>query len=84
MGNVASRLLSTPPAEIALSAIVLFELEVGISKSMAPRKKKPSFRNLPCWLISSLLILVMKILINYSVSSSFPIQRSMLDLPAMP
>jgi hypothetical protein len=31
MGNVASRLLSTPPAEIALSAIVLFELEVGLS-----------------------------------------------------
>jgi len=40
MGNVAGRLLTTPPGEIALSAIVLFELEVGIAKSMAPRKRK--------------------------------------------
>ena len=40
MGNVAGRLLTTPPGEIALSAIVLFELEVGIAKSTAPRKRK--------------------------------------------
>ncbi len=40
MGNVAGRLLATPPGEIALSAIVLFELEVGIAKSTAPRKRK--------------------------------------------
>jgi tRNA(fMet)-specific endonuclease VapC len=40
MGNVAKRLLSTSPSEIALSTIVLFELEVGIAKSMSPRKRK--------------------------------------------
>jgi tRNA(fMet)-specific endonuclease VapC len=40
MGNVANRLLATPPGEIALSTIVLFELEVGIAKSIAPRKRK--------------------------------------------
>ena len=40
VGNVAERLLSTSPSEIALSAIVLFELEVGIAKSVAPRKRK--------------------------------------------
>jgi tRNA(fMet)-specific endonuclease VapC len=40
MGNVAERLLSTSPSEIAISAIVLFELEVGIAKSVSPRKRK--------------------------------------------
>ena len=40
MGNVAKRLLSTSPSEIALSTIVLFELEVGIAKSVSPRKRK--------------------------------------------
>ena len=40
MGKVANRLLAAPPAEIALSTIVLFELEVGIAKSIAPRKRK--------------------------------------------
>jgi len=40
MGNVAKRLLSTSPSEIALSAIVHFELEVGIAKSISPRKRK--------------------------------------------
>lgn len=40
MGKVANRLLAIPPGEIALSTIVLFELEVGIAKSIAPRKRK--------------------------------------------
>lgn len=40
VGNVAERLLSTSPREIALSTIVLFELEVGIAKSVSPRKRK--------------------------------------------
>ena len=44
MGNVAGRLLTTPPAEIALSAIVLFELELGIAKSIAPRKRKTQLK----------------------------------------
>jgi tRNA(fMet)-specific endonuclease VapC len=40
MGNVAKRLLATSPSEIALSTIVLFELEVGIAKSVSPGKRK--------------------------------------------
>jgi len=40
VGNVVERLLSTSPREIALSTIVLFELEVGIAKSVSPRKRK--------------------------------------------
>jgi predicted nucleic acid-binding protein len=33
MGNVASRLFSLPSHEIALPALVLYELQVGIAKS---------------------------------------------------
>jgi len=38
-GNVSKRLLDTPPGEIAIPAIVVFELEVGIGKSTYPRKR---------------------------------------------
>lgn len=40
MGGVAARLLSVPPAEMALPAIVLFELELGIAKSAMPDKRR--------------------------------------------
>lgn len=40
MGRVGERLLSTPPREIALPAIVLYELEVGIAKSSSPEKRR--------------------------------------------
>ncbi|MFT7518424.1 MAG: tRNA(fMet)-specific endonuclease VapC [Kiritimatiellia bacterium] len=33
MGGVAERLLSTPPGEIGLPTVVLFELQTGIAKS---------------------------------------------------
>ncbi len=39
-GNVAQRLLATPPADIAIPAVVVFELETGIAKSTeAPRRR---------------------------------------------
>ncbi len=38
-GNVSKRLLATPPGEIAIPAVVVFELEVGIGKSTSPRKR---------------------------------------------
>lgn len=40
MGQVAERLLSLPPTEIAIPAIVLYELEVGIAKSTLPQKRR--------------------------------------------
>lgn len=40
VGNVAKNLFSISPAEIGLPAIVLFELEVGIGKSVQPDKRK--------------------------------------------
>ena len=39
-GRVADRLLSLSPADIAVPAIVLDELEVGIAKSTSPRKRR--------------------------------------------
>lgn len=36
LGNVATRLLEVPPAEVAISSITLFELHVGIQKSASP------------------------------------------------
>jgi tRNA(fMet)-specific endonuclease VapC len=38
-GNVAERILSVPPAEVAVPAIVVYELEVGIL-NLAIRKNE--------------------------------------------
>ena len=39
MGNVSTRLLQTPPREIGVPSIVVYELEVGIAKSISPEKR---------------------------------------------
>ena len=39
-GNIANQLLATPPNDIGIPTIVLYELEVGIAKSVRPRKRK--------------------------------------------
>ena len=40
MGNVAKHLFSLPPQEIFLPSVVLYELEVGIAKSISPEKRR--------------------------------------------
>ena len=35
-GAVAQRLLATPPAEVSITAISLFELQLGVAKSGSP------------------------------------------------
>ena len=40
IGNIATQLLATPPNDIGISTIVVYELEVGIAKSVRPRKRK--------------------------------------------
>ena len=40
MGRVAERLLGTPPREVALPAVVLYELELGLAKSSAPERRR--------------------------------------------
>lgn len=39
-GEVGRRLLATPPAEVAVPTIVVYELEVGIAKSSAPIRRR--------------------------------------------
>lgn len=39
-GNVAVRLLSVAPAEVAVPAVVVYELETGIAKSTDPAKRR--------------------------------------------
>ncbi len=40
MGNVADKLLQTAPRDIAIPAIVLYELEVGLAKSNDTKKRR--------------------------------------------
>jgi tRNA(fMet)-specific endonuclease VapC len=40
MGQVSKHLLATPPNQIGIPAIVLFELETGIAKSNSPEKRR--------------------------------------------
>lgn len=42
-GKVAGHLLATPPAEISISAVSLYEIEVGIAKSAQPTKRRKQF-----------------------------------------
>jgi tRNA(fMet)-specific endonuclease VapC len=46
IGNIAKHLLEVPPRDIAIPAIVLFELEVGIAKSTSPQKRKNQLKSL--------------------------------------
>ena len=40
LGNVPTKFLSISPKEIAIPAIVIYELEYGIAKSSSPKKRQ--------------------------------------------
>lgn len=40
IGQVGERMLSTPPSDIAIPALVLYELEVGIAKSSSSDRRR--------------------------------------------
>lgn len=40
MGRVHEHLLGTPPSQVSIPSVVLYELEVGIAKSSAPSKRR--------------------------------------------
>jgi len=46
MGRVAEHLLQHPPREIAIPAIVLYELEVGLAKSAQPKKRRAQLESM--------------------------------------
>lgn len=39
-GRVQERLLATPPSEVAIPAVVVYELEAGIAQSNQPAKRR--------------------------------------------
>ena len=46
MGNVAARLLAESPSQVGLSAIVEYELLLGIEKSSSPAKRRAQLKAL--------------------------------------
>jgi len=45
-GRVTTRLLSEAPTDIAIPAIVIFELQTGIAKSSSPQKRTRQLKSL--------------------------------------
>jgi tRNA(fMet)-specific endonuclease VapC len=45
-GNVGKKILSVSPKKIGIPTIVVYELEVGIAKSKAPRKRLKQFEEI--------------------------------------
>ena len=76
IGNVANRLLSTPPNEIAISTIVYYELEVGIAKSMSPRKRKAQ--------LQEFISLVNLIPFDHAAAKSAALMRANLEKRGLP
>jgi tRNA(fMet)-specific endonuclease VapC len=46
LGRVAERVLATPPRSLAVPAVVLYELEVGIARSAAPERRRAQLEQL--------------------------------------
>ncbi len=53
MGNVPKKFLAISPKEIAIPAIVIYELEYGIAKSNSPKKRQNQLKEL-CSLVEIL------------------------------
>ncbi|VAX07227.1 VapC toxin protein [hydrothermal vent metagenome] len=53
MGNVAHEFLATSPKDIAIPAVVLYELEYGIAKSSSPEKRQAQLKEM-CSLVEVL------------------------------
>ena len=49
MGSVSAHLLGTEPREVAVPAIAVYELEVGIAKSTSPQKRRKQLDDLLRW-----------------------------------
>ena len=45
-GDVAEHLLATPPTQVAVPTIVLYELYVGIAKSSAPDRRTQQLQSM--------------------------------------
>jgi tRNA(fMet)-specific endonuclease VapC len=46
LGQVPGRVLATPPRSLAIPAVVLYELEVGIARSSSPERRRAQLEQL--------------------------------------
>ena len=46
MGRVGERLLATPPRDVSIPSLVIYEIEFGIAKSPSPRKLRTQLETL--------------------------------------
>jgi tRNA(fMet)-specific endonuclease VapC len=46
LGSVGERLLATPPAEVAIPSVVIFELEFGLARSSRSQQRREHLREL--------------------------------------
>jgi tRNA(fMet)-specific endonuclease VapC len=49
-GRVAENLLATPPQEISIPAVALYELETGVAKSRFPEKTGAQLESVVSWM----------------------------------
>ncbi len=49
-GGVAEKLLATPPQEISIPAVALYELETGVAKSRFPEKTGSQLESVISWM----------------------------------
>ncbi len=49
-GRVAASLLQTPPTEVAISTISLYELQVGVARSSQPERLQAQLAQLLAWI----------------------------------
>ncbi len=50
VGGIGERLLATPPREVGLPTIVLYELEVGAAKSQSPERRRRHLDEVVSWM----------------------------------
>ncbi len=76
MGNVSNRFLSVSPKDIAIPAIVIYELEYGIVRSSSPKKRQAQLKEI-CSLVSILPF-------GVSEASASALIRAKLEKKGMP
>ncbi len=75
-GKVAEHLLAIPPVEVAIPAITVYELDVGIAKSSQPAKRRQQF--------DKLLEIIRVLPFDRAAASAADAVRSMLEKAGRP
>lgn len=78
MGNVATKFLSISPQNIAIPAIVIHELEYGIAKSSAPKKRQAQLKEM-CSLVNILTLGEREARISASIKATLEKKGTPID-----